>query len=103
MLVHPSVKVGTMPSDLKEFLPKFLLSRGMANLRNKFEVIDKFATQFRFNGLAIHVAFKSRSLASSKYVGGFCNDLSFLTTRQFFRHARFLLDSKAANQYYAKP
>ena len=75
----------------------------MANLRDKFEVIDKFVMQFRFSGLVIHVVFKSRSLASSKYVGGFCNDLSFLTTRHFFRYARFLPDSKTANQYYSKP
>ena len=103
VLVQPSVKVGTMPSDLREFLRTVLLSRRMANSRNKFEVIDQFVMQFRFNGLVIHVAFKSRSLASSKYVGGFCNDSSFLTTRHVFRYACFFLESKAANQYYSKP
>ena len=41
VLVQPSVKVGTMPSDRSEFRPNVLLSRRMANLRNKFEVMDK--------------------------------------------------------------
>ena len=66
ILVQPSVSVGTMPVYESEFRPKVLLSRRMANLFNKLEVIDKLIKQFRLSGLVIHVVFKSRALASLK-------------------------------------
>lgn len=52
--------------------------------------MDKLIKQFLFNGLVIHVAFKSRARASSKYDGGDFNNLSFLTKRHFFKYCRFL-------------
>ena len=88
-----------MPVDESEFRPKVLLSRRMANLCNKFVVIERFIIQFRLSGLVIHVVFKSRARASSKYDGGDFKVLSFFTRRHFFKYARFLTskqDSQSA-------
>ena len=79
-----------MPLDESEFRPKVLLSRRMANLCNKFVVSERFIIQFRLSGLVIHVVFKPRARASSKYDGGDFKALSFFTTRHFFKYARFL-------------
>ena len=90
MLVQPSVRVGTTPVVESEFRPKVLLRRRMANWFIKFEVIERFLRQLRLSGLVIHVVFKWRALASSKYDGGDFKVLSFFTIRHFFKYARFL-------------
>jgi hypothetical protein len=74
-----------MPVDESEFRPNVLLSRRMANLCNKFVVIERFIIQFRLSGLVIHVVFKSRARASSKYDGGDFEVSSFFTMRHFFK------------------
>ena len=74
----------------------------MANLCNKFEVIDKLIKQFRLSGLVIHVVFKSRARASSKYDGGDFKVLSFFTKRHVFKYARFLTSKQDSQSAQAR-